>query len=233
MNLLKIVYLALWILSLILISSSSAQLIDVSQTPSQEAYQLGIDQAGPETQYSEYYSAVNGAPPGNHISIPTQFDINGHMPMNVLFSNQQQPVPFEQYLSTPSYASRNSLWIQGQTNWTQYAVVPQGAVVTLIAAAPIGGNGYLNFVNSDGQSYRYNFFFYPYSQLTFYADMPGRHTLSFDIAGTSSNPVTIDVTGNYEPQSRLPLASYYPGTQSFDYFPSMSGFSGGAESSLP
>ncbi len=230
----KIVYLALWILSLIFISSASAQLIDVGQAPSQEAYQLGISQVGPQAQYAEYYSAVSGMPPGYHISIPTQFDISGHMPVNLLFSNQQQPVPFAQYQSTSSYTASNSLWIQGQTNWTQYAVVPQGSTVPLIAVSPMGGNGYLNFADSDGQRYRYNYFFYPYSQLTFYADIPGRHMLSFNIGSNSSNPVTIDVTGDYVPQNNyLPSASYYPGTQSFNYFPSTAGFSGGVESSLP
>jgi hypothetical protein len=56
--------------------------------------------------------------------------------------------------------------------------------------------GILNLVDANGQTYSYNYFFYPNtSRLTFFADTPGRHTMSFAVGGISSNPVVIDVTG--------------------------------------
>jgi hypothetical protein len=49
--------------------------------------------------------------------------------------------------------------------------------------------------------YNYNYFFPPYSQLTFYADKPGRHTIHFGLAGQPSNHVDIDVMRTYKPHS--------------------------------
>lgn len=124
-----------------------------------------------------------------------------------------QQVPYSQYIASPTYTGTNDLWIKGAQDWTQYAVVPQGATVTLLAVSPpTGGNGDLNFVDSDGQSYTYNYFFYPNRILTFHADIPGQHMLSFFVNGKLSNTVTIDVTGAYTPPSNyLPLPNYYPG----------------------
>ncbi len=192
----KKIYLALWIAVIFFIPCSFAQLIDGGGTsPSQESYQLGLNQASLGARYSEYYTMLRGPAPAYHISVPVQFDITGTRPLDVYFSNQQQPVSFPQYQSGPTYNTSNSLWIQGTTNWTQYAEAPQGSTVSLIAVSPTGGSGNLVFVDADGRMYNYNYYFYPYSQMTFYADKPGRHTLSFTIGGMTSNAVVIDVTG--------------------------------------
>lgn len=165
-------------------------------------------------QYSQYYQMLNGPAPSTHISAPQQFDITGNAPFMVFFSNQQQPVNYAQYAASPSYTGGSSLWVQGSTSWTQYAVVPRGAIVNLLAVTPTAGSGYLYFTDSDGQMYTYNNFFYPYSRLMFYADKPGRHIFYFGVNGMVSNQVIIDVTGAYtQPANYLPPA-HIPGYSS-------------------
>jgi hypothetical protein len=165
-------------------------------------------------QYSQYYTMNTGTAPSAHISVPQPYDITGNVPTTVYFSNQMQPVPFSQYQSNPTYSGSNSLWIKGTTAWSQYAVVPVGANVSLLAISPTGGSGVLNFVDSNGQTYSYNYFFYPVSQLNFYADTPGRHTISFVVGGITSNPVVIDVTGTMT-MTYAPTNSYYPPISSY------------------
>ncbi len=166
-------------------------------------------------QYSQYYTMNTGPAPNTHISVPQQYDITSNMPTTVYFSNQMQPVPFSMYKSNPTYSENDSLWIKGATDWSQYAAVPVGANVSLLAISAIGGSGILNLVDANGQTYSYNYFFYPNgSRLTFYADTPGRHTMSFAVGGISSNPVVIDVIGTvtmtYAPTSNynLPISNY-------------------------
>ncbi len=162
------------------------------------------------SQYSQYYQMLNGPVPSNHISAPQQFDITGNMPSTVFFGNQAQPVNYAQYASSPSYTGSSSLWVQGSTSWAQYAVVPQGATVNLLAITPTPGSGYFYFTDSNGQMYTYNYYFYPYSRMTLYADNPGRHVLSFAVNGMMSNQVTIDVTGVYTPPTNYLPPAYYP-----------------------
>ncbi|MGD0953900.1 MAG: hypothetical protein ABR985_16175 [Methanotrichaceae archaeon] len=117
---------------------------------------------------------------------------------------------YSQYQANANNAVAPSLWIQGATNWTQYAVVPQGSTVTLIAISPASGSGYLNEIY-DGLISNFDQYFYPNSQLTFYADKTGQHTLYFMLNGQPSNQVTIDVTGtsNYVyPQNYLMPYNY-------------------------
>jgi len=161
------------------------------------------------SQYSQYYQIISGPAPSNKISAPEQYDIAGHTPNNVYLTMQNQAVPYSRYQSSMNY-SGNTLWIQGTTDWAQYAVVPQGSTVPLIATSHVEGIGNLNFKDYDGQMYNYNFYFYPDNQLTFYADMPGRHVLSFASGNMSSNAVVIDVTGTYTPPSNyLPTPMAY------------------------
>jgi hypothetical protein len=179
-------------------------------------------------QYSQFYTRTTGSAPSNPIGAPQQFEIAGNMPSTVYLGEQMQSVPYSQYLSYPAYTGANSLWIRGATAWTQYAVVPQGATVSLFAISPTGGSGSLTFVDSDGQTYSHNYFFYPNSLLTFYADTIGRHTLSFAINGQASNIVVIDVVGgtytqpsnnpeNYPGYYPWDYSGYYPGYYPWDY----------------
>jgi len=115
-----------------------------------------------------------------------------------------QSVSYTQYQSTPSYTGGNFLWIKGATAWTQYAVVPQGATVSLLAISSTGGSGSFT---SDGQIYSNSYVLYPNSQLTFYAGTIGRHTLSFALNGWASNQVVINVVA----ATSYTQPSYYPG----------------------
>ena len=158
------------------------------------------------SQYSQFYTALTGSVPNSHILPPVQFNLTGKTPANVYFGTQMQQVPYSTYQST---ASGNALWIQGATDWSQYAAVPQRTMVSLLAISPSEGSGNLILVDSSGQNYTYSYFFYPASQLGFYADAPGRYTLSFIVGGSTSNPVIIDVSGTVT-ISYNPTANYYP-----------------------
>jgi plastocyanin len=167
------------------------------------------------SKYSEYYSNLTGPAPSAHVSAPTEYNVANNVP-NVVYFAQQQAVPYSTYQSNPTYASSNSLWIKGMTNWTQYAAVPMDTTVSLIAVSPTGGSGYLNDNEPDGLKYSKNFFFYPDSQQIFHADKIGRHTLTFTIGNQISNPVVIDVIG-------YPYLDYYYGLPIDDYLAAAEG----------
>jgi hypothetical protein len=180
---------------------------------------LQANATGNPLQYSQFYTITLGPAPSNSIGAPQQFEIAGNIPSRVYLGEQMQSVPYTQYQSYSTYTGANSLWIEGATTWTQYAVVPQGASVSLLAISPTGGSGILNFVDSDGQTYSRKYLFYPNSQLTFYADTIGRYTLSFAINSQASNQVVIDVVGGtYTQPENYP--GYYPGYYLWDYYPS-------------
>lgn len=190
-------------------------------TTSPSGYTAAMPTAAQNTasQYSQYYQMLSGPAPNTHISVPVEYAIAGNYPSTVYFSNQMQPVNYATYQSNPMYAQSNSLWIQGTNSWTQYAVVPQGATVPLVAITPTGGTGNLYFMDSTGLTYTYNYYFYPYSQMTFYADVPGRHTIYFVVNGKTSNQVVIDVTGTYVPPTNYYPPRYYAYDYGYGYFP--------------
>jgi hypothetical protein len=64
-------------------------------------------------------------------------------------------------------------------------------------------------VDANGQTYSYNYFIYPISQLNLYADIPGRHTIYFVVGGTPSNQVVVDVAGTTT-MTYAPTNNYYP-----------------------
>ncbi len=175
---------------------------------------------GAQGQYSMPSMPVSSS----HISAPIQTLIVGKTPATIYLGSQQQSVPNSQYQTNANNAGP-SLWIQGDGGWIQYATIPQGSAVTLIAGSPTGGSGYLREV-LNGTAYNYNFYFYPHSQLTFYGDAIGQHVLSYTLNGQSSNQVTIDVTAYVSPQYyrtpygyralyNYPTPGYYP--QSYYY----------------
>jgi hypothetical protein len=162
-------------------------------------------------QYSQFYTMTSGSVPSNAISASQQIEIAGNTPSHVYLGEQMQSVSYTQYQSTPSYTGGNFLWIKGATAWTQYAVVPQGATVSLLAISSTGGSGSFT---SDGQIYSNSYVLYPNSQLTFYAGTIGRHTLSFTLNGWASNQVVINVVA----ATSYTQPSYYPGYYS-GYYP--------------
>jgi hypothetical protein len=162
-------------------------------------------------QYSQFYTTPFGPAPTNPIGAPQLIDITGYIPSTLYIGEQMQAVPYSQYRSNPAYTGANSLWIKGSTAWTQYALVPLGSTLSLLAISPTGGNGLLTFADSNGQTYNQNYFFYHDSLLSFYASTIGRHTLSFAINGQSSNQVVIDVAaGAYNQPSNYPSYTNYP-----------------------
>jgi hypothetical protein len=160
-------------------------------------------------QYSQFYTTTSGSVPSNAISASQQIEISGNTPSHVYLGEQMQSVSYTQYQSTPSYTGGNFLWIKGATAWTQYAVVPQGATVSLLAITSAGGSGSFT---SDGQIYSNSYVLYPNSQLTFYAGTIGRHSLSFALNGWASNQVVIDVVAatSYAQPSYYPYYWNYP-----------------------
>jgi hypothetical protein len=178
-------------------------------TPSSGYSTTGLSATQNPSQYSQFYIMTPGTAPGNPVGAPQQFEIAGDIPSTIYFGEQMQRLAYSQYQSYPAFTGSNSLWIKGATAWTQYVVVPQGATISLFAISPSGGgSGSLTFVDSDGQTYNHNYFFYPNSLFTFYADTIGRHMLFVVINGQTSNQVVIDVVSTYtQPGNYL---RYYP-----------------------
>jgi hypothetical protein len=129
--------------------------------------------------------------PINTVGPIAPVDIADIAPIYVYIDNQQ--IPYEQYASDPSYHGSNSLWIAGKTDWVQYAAVPLGSNVQLVAVSPITGNGYLSMTDPSGKMTNYNYPAYTYSSLNFYANSIGRYTLYTMVYGNPSNQVVIDV----------------------------------------
>jgi len=162
------------------------------------------------SQYSQYYSMQQGSAPTTHIVAPEKYDINGKVPSAIYFGYQQQAVPYSQYQTLAMYTGGNSLWIQGTTSWTQYAAVPQGSSLSLLAITPPGGNGYLYEIYPDGHLTKNYYYFYPgYNLVNFYADAVGQHILLFAIDYSISNAVAINVV-SYAPPYAPSYQNPYP-----------------------
>jgi hypothetical protein len=163
-----------------------------------------------DTMYSQYYSIYSGPSTKKHIEAPKKHEIKGEMPNAVYFSYQMQAVPYSQYQNYATYTGGNSLWIQGSTSWTQYARVPQGSVLSLLAISSAGGDGYLYEIYPDGKLSKNDFYFYPgSSQISFYADSIGQHILLFVIGNQVSNAIVMDVMGYY-PWYEEQIPTYQP-----------------------
>ncbi len=166
--------------------------------------------SGYELKFSQFYSKNKGSSNKKHIEAPKKTTIKDKKPTTVYFSYQMQSIPYTQYQSYATYAGGNAFWIQGSTSWSQYAQVPQGSSLSLLAVSPSGGNGYLYEIAPDGRLSRNNFYFYPGdSQIGFYADTIGQHILLFAIGSQVSNALVVDVT-SYYPPIQQPIYDYPP-----------------------
>jgi len=155
------------------------------------------------SQYSQYYSMTGQK---THLTAPQKYQATGKVPTTLYFSGQQQAVPYSQYQSYATYTGGNSLWIQGATSWTQYASVPQGASLSLLAISATGSNGYLYEIYPNGQLMKNYYYFYPgYNIINFYADTIGPHILLFSINGQVSNAIVINVVPYYPPTYQQPI----------------------------
>jgi plastocyanin len=150
-------------------------------------------------QFSQYYKVTPQAP-SKPLTSPTQYELKGQEPAMLYFGMSQKAVPYSQYQSYALYTGLNFLWIQGPSSWTQYAQVPQGSSLSLLATTSSGGNGYLYEAYPDGTLINNGYYFYPNNQIGFYADEVGEHLLFFVIGGLPSDIVVIDVVPNQPPQ---------------------------------
>ena len=165
----------------------------------------------PDSLFSQYYSMYRGSAPVKHIGVPKKGDINGKTPTVVYFGYQMLEMPYTQFQTYASSTGSNLLFIQGPSSWTQYAKVPQGSLVSVIASSSAGGNGYLYEINPDGTLNMNPFYFYPgYNQIDFYADLMGKHMMLFEINGQVSNVAVIDVMSSNPPVYQQPAPSYPP-----------------------
>jgi plastocyanin len=170
----------------------------VSQSQSQNQGQIVSQIQNQAMQYSQYYQ-IAPQPPSKPMTAPTEYKLIGQEPKTLYFGLTQKAVPYTQYVSYSSELGMNSLWIKGPLSWTQYAMVPQGASLSLIATSPGGGFGYMYELYPDDTLNKNGYNFYSYNQIGFYADRAGQHLLFFVINGQPSNIVTIDVVP-YRPQ---------------------------------
>jgi hypothetical protein len=155
--------------------------------------------------FSEYYTTSGTPVVGGIISTPAKFDIAQKMPSRIYFGTGQA-LPYNQYVST--VASRNNeLWIQGQTDWSQYVVSPIGTWLQMVAYAPVGGPvGFYEIVQTNTNTLDYKTYqFYPgYNTMNINADQVGRHMLYFVVNNQPSNVVVVDVFAQAQPGSMPP-----------------------------
>jgi plastocyanin len=150
-------------------------------------------------QYSDYYRMISGSTPSAHITKPQRYNIQNGAPDSLYFRDQEQAVPYSQYQAHAGYIG-NSIWIQGASNWIQYAAVPKRAFLSLMSISPREGDGYLYETSPSGKVTKNYYHFFPYSQIGFYADEVGQYTLGFSMNGQMSNSIVIDVS-DYNPSS--------------------------------
>ena len=154
--------------------------------------------------FSQYYSINEGPGSKKHIEAPKKHELTDGMPATVYISYQMQAVPYTQYKTYSKYAEENALWLLGATSWTQYAQVPQGSSLSLLAISSSGGNGYLYEIDPHGLLSKSDYYFFPGdSQIVFSADTIGQYILLFIIGGQVSNSVVIDVVP-FEPPYQYP-----------------------------
>lgn len=151
-----------------------------------------------------------GSTSTDHIIAPKGYEIQNKIPDYVHTGYQTQAIPYAQYETNSIYIGGNSLWIQGATDWSQYAIVPKGAFLSLLAITSTGGNGYLYEIYPGGRLLKNNYYFYKgYNQMGFYADAIGQHILLYVIENQASNPIVVDVVESYYPPHQPPYQSPY------------------------
>ena len=168
--------------------------------------------------YSEFYGSMMGTAPTSILTAPVQVDLTGRAPATVYFGTEMQKVDYSTYQPA---ASGNSLWLAGTTSWSQYAKVPQGSLVNLLAISAAEGQGSFVVYHPSGQRYEFNYFIFPASQLKLFADEPGRYQVSFIVNGAASNTVYIDAVGTTTASATG--TSYWSAAVNSDYLGSVFG----------
>ena len=172
----------------------------VQDTASQDPRQIDLE------KFSTYYS-MEAEQSERQLTSPAEIDFNEVAPETIYFGSSQKALPYSQYQSYASSTGANSLWISGSSSWTQYAVVPIGSYLNMIATTSSGGHGFLYEIYPDGKLDKRAYSFYPYNTMGFYAGKLGEHQLFFNIDGQPSNVIVIYVVAyqqiqpNYDPAS--------------------------------
>ena len=143
-------------------------------------------------KFSSYYS-MESSEFDAQLTYPAKIEFDMVAPETIYFGSAQKALPYSQYQSYATSTGANSLWISGSSSWTQYAVVPIGSYLNIIATTASGGYGYLYEIYPDGKLDKSAYSFYPYTQLGLYAGKPGEHQLFFNIDGQPSNVIVIYV----------------------------------------
>ncbi|OPY52284.1 MAG: hypothetical protein A4E49_01891 [Methanosaeta sp. PtaU1.Bin112] len=147
--------------------------------------------------YREYYKmVVTPVMPAvsDTVSGPIPYNIAGQMPFGVYYRNGLW-LPYATY-ATSQTARSNDLWISGQTNWTQYAAIPLGSSLQLVASVPSGGAGtFFKLIQTNAVStdYKTAQFEPGYSSMSFIAGQTGRHMFYFVVNNQPSNLIIVDV----------------------------------------
>lgn len=114
---------------------------------------------------------------------------------SVVYFGSGVGLPYSQYISTmPSETT--TLWIQGETDWTQYLTCPVGTMLHLIAYTPVEGPaGIYETIQTETTSLTYRVLQLDagYSILNFNAVQIGRHMLYFVMDNQPSNVIIVDV----------------------------------------
>jgi hypothetical protein len=158
--------------------------------------------------FKEYYTTTGSPVIGGIISNPTKFDISQKTPSEIYYGTGQA-LPYSKYVSTvPSRT--NELWIQGETDWSQYVVSPLGTWLQLVAYAPVEGpTGFYEIVQTDTNTLKYKTyqFYSGYNTMNFNVDQVGRHMLYFVVNNQPSNVVVVDVFAQAQPDSMVQSTS--------------------------
>lgn len=193
---------SLQLLSNPVVDRSTGQLSDQSaaQTSGQSSGQLSSPASSQISlqKFSQYYSSTTQAPE-DQLTAPAEIELEDVQPATLYFGVTQKAVPYTQYQSYALSTGGISLWISGSSSWTQYAVVPLGSSLKMVATSPSAGYGTLYEIYPDGSLDVNGYYFYPYNKIGFYADEVGQHQLFFNIGGQPSNVIVIDVVPYQSP----------------------------------
>ena len=169
-------------------------------TVSQDPRQIDLQ------KFSTYYR-MEAAESERQLTSPAKIDFSEVAPETIYFGSAQKAVPYSQYQSYATSTGANSLWISGSSSWTQYAVIPIGSYLNMIATTASGGYGYLYEIYPDGNLDKSAYSFYPYNTMGFYAGKLGEHQLFFNIDGQPSNVIVIYVVPYQQIQPSYDSAS--------------------------
>lgn len=162
--------------------------------------------------FSEFY--INTSVPIMGGFAPVKFDVTHKKPTKVYFGSGNG-ITYTQYQSFVSTTKGNELWIQKGADWSQYAIVPTGTALQLIAfSAAAGQADYFDTLQTDSASVTSKrvTFFSGYQNMNFVADKVGRHILLFVINNQPSNAIVIDVISEAPPATQTTAQTGMPTT---------------------